>query len=179
MASKTLFTLDQFEQLPPQEGKLLELNEGELYFMSPGRPRHNRVRDRLARRLTEVVEKAGLGEIFVETEFRLGSDTVRIPDAAFVPAEHVKRIDPDLPVDGAPALAIEVVSPTDLAEDLARKIDQYLAAGAEGVWVLYPKVREVHVHKSRGRSQTLGDAEVLEDHNLIPGFSVQVRELFE
>lgn len=179
MASKTLLTVDQFEHLPPQEGKLLELDEGELRPMSPGRPRHNRVRDWLARRLTEVVEQGNLGEIFVETEFRLASDTVRIPDAAFVRTEQVKQIDPDLPIDGAPALAIEVVSPTDLAEDLARKIDQYLAAGTEAVWVLYPKVREVHTYQGRGTSRTLGDGELLEDAGLLPGFSVQVSHLFE
>lgn len=179
MASKTLLTLDEFEHLKPQEGKLLELDEGELCPMSPGRPRHNRVRDRLARRLADVVEQGNLGEIFVETEFRLAGDTVRITDAAFVRAEQVKHINPDLPIDGAPTLAIEVVSPTDLAEDLARKIDQYLAAGAEAVWVLYPKVREVHTYQGRGTSRTLGNGELLEDASLLSGFSVQVSDLFE
>ncbi|MGH2509282.1 MAG: Uma2 family endonuclease, partial [Ktedonobacteraceae bacterium] len=51
MGTKELLTLEQFEQLPVQEDKVFELDEGELRVMSPGRPRHNRVRDRLAHRL--------------------------------------------------------------------------------------------------------------------------------
>lgn len=179
MGTKELLTLEQFEQLPVQEDKVFELDEGELRVMSPGRPRHNRVRDRLAHRLMHAVEDHKLGEIFVETEFRLSADTIRIPDVAFVPAERVKGIDPDRPIEGAPALAIEVVSPTDLAEELARKVDQYLAAGAQAVWVLYPKVREVQTYQAGRISTTLGDADVLEDIKLFPGFSVPVRDLFE
>lgn len=179
MLTKTLLTLEQFEQLPVQEGKILELDEGEISVMSPGRPRHNRVRDSIAHRLMHVIEERGLGEIFIETEFQLSTDTVRIPDVAFVTEDRVKDIDPDRPIEGAPTLAIEVVSPTDLAEDLARKVDQYLAAGAHAVWVLYPKVRELHTYQAGRISATLGDADVLEDAKIFPGFSVAVKDLFE
>lgn len=178
MASKALLTFDEFEHLAVREDTPLELDEGEIHPMSPGRPRHNRIRDRLARRLTEIVERNGMGEVFVETEFRLGEDTIRIPDVAFVRAEHVRQIDPDLPIAGAPVLAIEVVSPNDLAENLARKVEQYLAAGAEAVWVLYPKMTEVHVYPSRGTSRILGPEEVLQDDRLFPGFSLRVGDLF-
>ncbi len=179
MGTKTLLTFEQFDQLAAEEGKLFELDEGELRVRSTGRPRHNRVRDRLAYRLRRVVEEGGLGEIFIETEFRLSPNRVRIPDVAFVPAERAKRIDPDRPVEGAPALAIEVVSPTDLAEDLARKVEQYLAAGAQAVWVLYPNVKQVHIRRHSGISTTLTEADVLDARDLFPGFSVAVRDLFE
>ena len=179
MGTKTLLTFEQFDQLPAEEGKLFELDEGELRIISTGRPRHNRVRDELAYRLRRVVKEGRLGEIFVETEFRLSPDSVCIPDIAFVPAERAWRIDPDRPIEGAPALAIEVVSPTDLAGDLARKVDQYLAAGAQVVWVLYPNVKEVHTRRPGGSSTTLAGADVLDAPDLIPGFSVAVRDLFE
>ena len=118
MGTKTLLSFEQFEQLPVQEGRLLRLDEGEVHVMSTGRPRHNRVRDGLAYRLRRAVEKGGQGEIFIETEFRLSADTVRIPDIAFVPPERARQIDPVPPIDSAPALAVEVVSPTDLAGTL-------------------------------------------------------------
>lgn len=179
MGSKTLLTLEDFECLTPEEGKLFELDEGELRTMSPGRPRHNRVRDRIARRLAEFVEKGELGEVFVETEFRLTGDTVRIPDAAFVRADRVKQIDPDLPINGAPALAIEVVSPTDLAEDLTRKVDQYLTSGSEAAWVVCPKVREVHTYEASGVSRTLRAESHLDGGQVFPGFSLPVGSLFD
>jgi len=179
MGTKTLLTFEQFDQLPAEEGKLFELDEGELRIISTGRPRHNRVRDELAYRLRRVVKEGRLGEIFVETEFHLSPDSVRIPDIAFVRAERARQIDPDRPIEGAPALAIEVVSPTDLAGYLARKVDQYLAAGAQVVWVLYPNVKEVHTRRPGGSSTTLAGADVLDAPDLIPGFSVGARDLFE
>jgi Uma2 family endonuclease len=177
--SKTLLTLEEFQRLPDREGTARELDEGELTVMTPGRPRHNRIRDRIARRLMEFAEGHGLGEVFVETEFQLGHDTVRIPDAAFVPADRMKKVDLDRAIEGAPALAIEVVSPNDLAEDLARKVDQYLASGARSVWVLYPKTREVHIFGPGSAARTLGEQELLGDDVLFPGFSVSVGALFE
>jgi Uma2 family endonuclease len=77
-------------------------------------------------------------------------------------------------------LAIEVVSPTDLAADLARKVDQYLTGGAQAVWVLYPNVKEVHVRRHCGTSTTLPEADILDARpDLLPGFSVPVLVLFE
>src|SRR5437016_9983142 len=116
MGAKTLLTREQFDQLPEEEGVYYELDEGELIVMSPARPRHNQVRDNVADPLRRFVRERGLGEVFTETDFRLSQDTVRIPDVAFVTADRMKQLDLDRRIEGAPTLAIEVVSPTDLAE---------------------------------------------------------------
>ncbi len=178
-STRTLLTISEFERLPGHEGILYELSRGELIQMTPGRPRHNRVRDRLARRLMEFVETHMLGEVFVETEFQLTEDTIRIPDAALVTSDHLKGLDLDQPIPGAPALAIEVVSPNDLAEELAIKVDQYLVAGASAIWVIYPKTREVHVFQHDRTNRLLVEHDALEDQKLIPGFSMLVNTLFD
>ena len=48
-------------------------------------------------------------------------------------------------------LAIEVISPNNLAEDTLKKVSQFLAAGAKAVWVVYPGLRVVEVYKQNGR----------------------------
>jgi hypothetical protein len=68
----------------------------------------------------------------------------------------------------------EVVSPNDLAEELTAKVDQYMAAGASAVWVRYPKTREIHIFGPGGTARTLGEKEILEDEEVIPGFSIAV-----
>lgn len=179
MATKTLLTIDEFEQLPVEEGKKLELDEGELRVMSPAMPRHDRVKTRTAYELEDLTRKNQAGTVFVEAAFRLSEGTVRIPDVSFVSAERMRSVDLDRIIDGAPSLAIEIVSPTDLAEELARKVDQYLAAGAQAVWVVYPSLREVHVHR-KGRAITvLGETDMLSGEDLLPGFSLPIRDLFE
>jgi len=41
MATKTLLTIEQFDQLPIREGIIYELNEGEVVTMTEAMPRHN------------------------------------------------------------------------------------------------------------------------------------------
>jgi Uma2 family endonuclease len=107
-----------------------------------------------------------LGEITMGTDFRLGSGTVRNPDVAFVTAQHLKSIDIDRsPVTGAPALAVEVVSPSNSAEDMMAKVRQYLAAGSLAVWVVYPRLRLVEVHDAAGTQEVVEPA-VLEAHGV-------------
>ena len=54
------------------------------------------------------------------------------------------------PVDGVPALAIEVISPSNLAQDMLKKVKQYSQAGSQAVWVVHPALNLVEVHNSTG-----------------------------
>ena len=179
MGTKTLLTLEQFDQLPEEEGAHYELDEGELIAMPTARPRHNLVRDNIADPLRRFVRESGLGEVFRETDVQLSPQTVRIPDAAFVTADRMKQLDLDRRIAEAPASVIEVVSPTDFAAALVRKVNQYLAAGAQAVWVVYAELRQIHVFGPGAVSAILREQDVLEDQRLFPGFSLPVREIFE
>ncbi len=148
MSSTTELTFEEFENLPEQEGTRYELDEGELMMEPSPTFLHNRIRDRVAARLSEFVKAHRLGEVIVKMDFRLAAETVRNPGVAFVTAEHLARIDVERsPVDRAPALAVEVISPSNLAQDTQKKVGQYLSAGTSVVWVVYPSLRLVEVHK--------------------------------
>ncbi len=95
MATKTLLTIGQFDQLPEPEDVIYELDEGELITMARPRPRHNLVRESAARHIGVFVQNRHLGRVLVETEFALSEDTVRIPDVAFLTSEQMSRIDLD------------------------------------------------------------------------------------
>jgi Uma2 family endonuclease len=114
----------------------------------------------------------------VETGYQLTSETVRIPDVSFLPADRMREIDLDKRIEGAPALAVEVVSPTDLAEELTQKVEQYLAAGVKAVWVFYPKTREVQVFRTGGVGFVRHEPETLEEPDLLPGFSLDLKAAF-
>src|SRR5580698_1320619 len=130
MGTGTRMTFVEFETLSENEGTRYELDEGTLLMEPSPALRHNLVRQRIAVQLTQFVRSHQLGVIVEEMDFRLGTDTVRNPDVALIATEHLRNIDPDhSPVEGAPALAIEVISPTNLAQDTAKKVQQYLEAG--------------------------------------------------
>lgn len=179
MGTQTLLTLEQFDQLPFVEGVLYELDEGEVVVMTEPMPRYNLARDNVAAFLWEFAHPRSLGRVFLETGYQLSPETARIPDVSFVPADRMREIDLDRRIPGAPALAVKVVSPTDLAQELAHKVDQYLAAGVRLVWIVYPNTREVHAFREGGVASVLGPGDTLEAPDLLPGFAVPVAQLFE
>ena len=131
--------------------------------------RHNLIRQRIASALAQFVRAHRLGIVVEEMEFKLGPDTVRNPDVAFITVDHLKKVDPDRsPVNGAPALAIEVISPGNPAQDTLKKTHQYLRVGCQAVWVVYPTLRMVQIHDSAGIHE-LREPDSIREKNLFRG----------
>src|SRR5208283_3412479 len=160
MATKTLLTIEEFLRLPEPLDCSYELVEGELITVSPGMFLHNYVRDRLLRLLAAFVEERRLGTVVSEQSFHLFGNTVRVPDVAFV--RTGRTLPPDTLPEGAPDLAIEVISPSNAPGELYRRISDYFAAGCKRVWLVDPKDRDVYVHGLAGVVRRSGD-ETLED----------------
>jgi Uma2 family endonuclease len=174
MRAATKLSFEEFQKLPEREGVIYELDDGELLMEPSPAARHNLIRQRIALRLMQFVDSNHLGIVLEEMDFRLTSDTVRNPDIAFVSAEHVALIDLDIsPIEGAPALAVEVISPGNTAEDMAKKTQQYLRAGSQSVWIVYPKLRLVEVH-SQSAVRQVREPELLKQSALLPGFSLSI-----
>ncbi|HZS27788.1 MAG TPA: Uma2 family endonuclease, partial [Candidatus Angelobacter sp.] len=175
----TRLTFEEFQKLPEREGTIYELDEGELLMEPSPALRHNLIRQRIALKLTQFLESKNLGIVVEEMDFRLGPDIVRNPDVAFITNEHLKTVDLDRsPVDGAPALAVEVISPSNSAQDMAKKTQQYLAAGSKIVWIVYPSLRLVEIHSPSGLHQ-VREPEPIQAEHLLPGFSLSLTYILE
>jgi Uma2 family endonuclease len=105
---------------------------------------------------------------------------VRAPDVAFVRADRMptgRALRAFLPL--APDLAVEVLSASDTATELAEKLDDYLAAGTPLVWLVDPARRTVQVHTRDAPVRRLAAPDVLDGAPVLPGFRCAVAELFE
>ena len=82
-----------------------------------------------------------------------------------------------------PDLAVEVISPGDLAYEVEDKIDEYLKAGIPLIWVVYPPQRMVRIRRPRssplGIESVLTDTDVISGEDVLPGFSCAVKEFFQ
>jgi len=109
---------------------------------------------------------------------------VRRPDVSFIrkgrlPGDRAPlghgRIPPDL--------AVEVLSPNDLAYEVDEKIDQYLRAGILLIWIVNPLTRTVLVRRPKtaanGSVSALSVDDSISGEDVLPGFSCAVREFFE
>ncbi len=104
MGATTKISFEEFLKLQDaDEGTAsYELDEGELLLTPSPTGRHNIVRYRLRRVLTDFVAKNHLGLVLDETDFRLSENTVRKPDAAFIAKPRIKSFDFDRsPLEGA------------------------------------------------------------------------------
>jgi Uma2 family endonuclease len=181
MSTTTRLTLAEYEKLPEKEGVRYELDEGTLLMEPSPALNHKLIRQRSASHLTQFVRSHNLGIVAEEMDFRLDTDTVRNPDVAFITADHLRNIDPYAsPVEGAPALAVEVISPSNLAQDTAKKVRQYLAAGCHAVWLVYPALRLVEVHNAIG-ARRITETESIKESKIFAGFtfSLSLATLFD
>src|SRR5689334_4773828 len=91
VATKTLLTVEQFEQLPEEEHYRYELDHGALIEVACATYEHNQIRGCLESSLRLFLTGRQIGEAVAEQEFRIGKDTVRRPDVAFLRAEVAAR----------------------------------------------------------------------------------------
>ena len=180
--TEQLMTADELLRMP-DDGFRYELVKGELRKMAPAGHEHGRVAVRFTWRLAQYVETNQLGVVYAaETGFRLSTDpdTVRAPDIAFVSRERleaVKNTSGFFP--GAPDLAVEVVSPGDTYTEVEEKAMDWLAAGARMVLALNSRKRTVTVFRSLNDIVILGDDAILDLDDVVPGFKIAVKDIFD
>ncbi len=169
--------------MPRGKGLRYELVKGELRTMAAAGHVHGSVVMNLAIPLGQYIMANGLGRIYAaETGFKLEEDpdTVRAPDVAFVRQERLgEAVDTKGFWPGAPDLAVEVVSPSDLYADVEAKVLAWLDAGTRMVIVVNPQERVVCVYRSRTDVEVLSEEDTLEGRDVVPGWSLPVREVFE
>lgn len=105
----------------------------------------------------------------------------RRPDVAFVsyarwPTAVIAR---EAAWDVVPDLAVEVVSPTNLAEEIERKILEYFQSQVRQVWVVYPDSGRVYVYQSPTHVSILERTDTLDGGEILPGFRLTVARLYE
>jgi Uma2 family endonuclease len=177
--STGLMTWEEFEKLPDGDGYHREILEGELQVLPPPKSGHTKIAKRAYLALLAI--EPGLGQAYVEAGYKLSTNpaTWVQPGVSFLRSERVHAADEDGYFLGAPDLAIEVISPSESAVDVQRKVALMLSAGSEAVWAVYSKTRMVEVHLKNGTSYTLGVNDQLSAPFLLPGWEYPVAKLFE
>jgi Uma2 family endonuclease len=139
----------------------------------------------LWRYLLPYALETDLGFPYNEMLFDLGlpDRSQRRPDLAFVTFERWPRERP-VPRMAAwrvvPDLAVEVVSPTDKADELIVKVREYLQAGVRVVWVLYPSTEELHVFDAADPTiiRVVRHGDEIDGGAILPGFRLPLAALF-
>ena len=174
-----LLTAEEFAGYP--DARSSELVRGVRRVCEPPGGRHGRLAGTVAARLHEHVERHQLGTVLVEAGYLLARapDTVRGPDVSFV---GKARLPPDeIPegfISGAPDLAVEILSASNRWQDIEEKLADYLGAGTRMVWVLDPRDRRAVVRYPDRPPRLLAADGLLDGEDVVPGFVLELKDLF-
>jgi Uma2 family endonuclease len=146
-------TVEEFERWYTFVGKA-EWVDGEVIVMSPVSHDHDKIQRWLASLLEQYVEHKNLGEILgPQFVMRLTVGRSRIsrrePDVLFVSIQKLPNLTRNY-LNGAPNLAIEVVSPESQSRDRRVKYLEYEAAGVGEYWIIDPLSENIEAYASRG-----------------------------
>lgn len=80
-------------------------------------------------------------------------------------------------IDVVPNIAVEVISPTDLAEAVTAKAMEYLDGGVQLVWQIYPEGRILFAHRPGGETRRVRAEEEITADGILPDFRVRLADL--
>ena len=170
--------------LPHDDEILYEVVDGQRVEMPPMAAFETVFATKLTGFLAVFLNAHRLGQLAVETLFLIDSirETQRRPDVAYISFERWSR-ERRIPRTNAwaviPDLAIEVISPSNMASDVLIKIREYFRAGVRLVWVMYPVEGQCYVYDSPRSVRILERGDTLDGGTVLPGFQVPLSELFE
>lgn len=118
-----------FQNLPFK----IELNRYGKVEMTPASNQHGRLQLRIGALLERKLKK---GEAMTECSIQT-SEGVKVADVAWCSKAFIKQFGYATPYPQAPELCVEIVSPSNSKVEMTEKVELYLQAGAEEVWVVW------------------------------------------
>jgi Uma2 family endonuclease len=177
--TEELLTAEEYLASGRTEGT--ELIDGRIVEVMPPIEIHGEIALAIGSLLRPFVRQHDLGRVYVETGFRLkrNPDKVQAPDVSFLEKSRLpqgnKRF---FFIEGAPTLAVEVISPHERWDKVEGKIRLYFEAGAKVVWLVEPRRRAVTVRRPDAAPVTYIEGDIVPGGEILPGFELPVADIF-
>jgi Uma2 family endonuclease len=174
---------DQELMALPDDGNKYELVDGELLVSNSGLE-HGYIGVILASALYSFVISRKLGVVLdSSTTFTMKTGNKRSPDVSFLSKDRLQGLK-KLPKgfgQGAPDLAVEILSPSNTVAEIHTKIVEYFDNGSQLIWVINPEEEYVLVYKNIHKpspDRLLSYVDILSGEEILPDFSFPVADLF-
>jgi Uma2 family endonuclease len=174
-------TVADYRQMP-ETGPRYQLVQGRFY-MSPAPNRfHQQIVMNIAYLLRRFLEDHPIGEVYISPfDVYLTENDAYQPDVLYVSNAN-KGILTDQGAEGAPDLAVEVLSRKTSFLDLGTKRDVYARTGVIELWIADPEALTVAIYRLQEDGDTPAatyDARAEFSSALLPGLIVRVADVFK
>ena len=175
----TIEAFHEFVQQPENEGQRWELVKGVPVEMLLTTVRGSITGGRIIRYFGDFDE---LGYTTgANGGYQLSHNTIRMPNVAFISKGRVESL-AGVTFSVAPDLAVEVISPSETPSAIRNKIDEYLTAGTQQVWTVYPKDKVIDVWQladdGSKNVRTVDVNGILNGGDILPGFTLEAKRVF-
>jgi Uma2 family endonuclease len=169
MSSRIVLTYRDYEALPA-DGRRYELHDGELSVTAaPGLP-HQRLVGELFVVLRRHVQAHRLGEVFVSPVDCILSDTTVVqPDVVYLEAAR-SSLGSSRGIEGAPTLAVEIISPSSARIDRSTKRQLYARYRVPYYWIVDPEARSIEAYSLSEGDLRLAGRLAGDDRGSLPPF---------
>jgi Uma2 family endonuclease len=156
--------------------------QGKLIVMSPTGSESGKKNASLLAQIWYWNNQYKLGVVFdSSTGFKLSNGAIRSPDVSWVASERWNSLSDSqkrgfAPID--PDLVIELMSPTDILEELQSKMKEYLSCGVKLGWLINPDAREVEIYRIGQDQHIISNPNNLSGEEILPGLTVDLTNIF-
>ncbi len=169
----SVYSLEDFVTHPIDD---MEWVDGQVVEKTGMTVKHGVIQGRLSYYWRSYMMTSGQGgEPCTEAPCRT-TKQVRRPDVAYISAELLAQFGQPATFPQSFPLVAEIASPTDYAEELFAKAQEYLESGSEEVWIVFPEAQWVFVLTQNQHLWFTAD-ETVSTQTVLKGFSVNVKEL--
>jgi len=156
---------------------------GAILVMTPAGSKTGKINMRIGRLLDEWAEADRRGVAFdSSTGFTLPDGSMRNPDAAWLLAGRWNALSDEDQARFAPVcpdFVIELRSPSDGLKDLNRKMEQWIANGAEVAWLIDPIERAVTIYRLGESPEHLANPTSVQGTRPIAGFELVMSRIWD
>jgi len=156
----------------------VELRDGAVVVMGPSDIVSSLIGARLCYFLQVWINPRRLGMVFDSSGgFILPNSDLTAPDVSYVSRDRMPRSVRYF-AEVVPNLVVEIKSQSDRVAKLREKLTMYLEQGAEVALLIDPDREMVEIYRPDGSSQVLGNGEVMQLPDLLPGWELPIAELW-
>jgi Uma2 family endonuclease len=165
--------IEEFTVAPPDN---MEWVDGQFVEKNGMTLKTGKIQSRLSRYWGDYKDSSGQGgEAYVEVPCRTNQQ-IRRPDVAYLTPELVAQFGNLATLPQSFPLIAEIVSPTDIAEDVFLKAQEYLESSCQEVWLVFPESRLIFV-MTQNQILTFRSGDTATTQQILIGFSIEVDRL--
>jgi Uma2 family endonuclease len=171
---------EEFAALKGPPGFRLELVRGEVVKVCRPGFSYGLHQLRIGAILDQFGRSTKQGRATVETGVTTEEDpdTVRGPDISYWSAQRLPLDqEPEGYPEAPPDLCVEVLSRSNRAGKIRKKLREYFARDVRMVWVVNLKRRTVTIYRSLDEGHIFHDSATVSGEDVLPGFSYRVADL--